>query len=135
MTMQEGKRRADSKDHKLFVDMAIMDLAYSDARREQIPRDEAGQMVWALRESLLDQRTSGNSPPLGRSSTGASNTTPPLAAGSRRQSRMDRYYQSPSVTQDICDIDLQCSKMSTQPRIDIMFEREMCPWAISSIFW
>jgi hypothetical protein len=112
-----------------------MDLAYSDARREQIPRDEAGQMVWALRESLLDQRTSGNSPPLGRSSTGASNTTPPLAAGSRRQSRMDRYYQSPSVTQDICDIDLQCSKMSTQPRIDIMFEREMCPWAISSIFW
>jgi hypothetical protein len=30
------------------------------------------------------------------------------------------YYRSPSVTQDICDIDLQCSKMSTQPRIDIM---------------
>jgi hypothetical protein len=24
------------------------------------------------------------------------------------------------VTQDICDIDLQCSKLSTQPRIDIM---------------
>ncbi|AQL00750.1 hypothetical protein ZEAMMB73_Zm00001d044738 [Zea mays] len=33
---------------------------------------------------------------------------------------MDMYYRSPSVTQDICDIDLQCSKMSTQPRIDIM---------------
>lgn len=84
MTMQEGKRRADYKESKLFVDMAIMDLAYSDARREQIPRDEARQMVWALRESLLDQRTSSNSPPLGRSSTRASNTTPPLAAGSRR---------------------------------------------------
>lgn len=42
-----------------------MDLAYSDARREQIPRDEAVQMAWALRESLLDQRTSVNSPLLG----------------------------------------------------------------------
>jgi predicted secreted Zn-dependent protease len=58
MTMQERKkRRADSKEHKLFVDKAIMDLAYSDARREQIPRDEARQMAWALRESLLGQRT------------------------------------------------------------------------------
>jgi hypothetical protein len=61
-----------------------MDLAYSDARREQIPKDQAGQMVWALRESLLDQRTYVNSPHLGRSSTGISNTTPPLAAVSRR---------------------------------------------------
>jgi hypothetical protein len=39
--MQEGKRRADYKEHKLFVYKAIMDLAYSDARREKIPRDEA----------------------------------------------------------------------------------------------
>ncbi|AQK97707.1 hypothetical protein Zm00014a_014103 [Zea mays] len=69
-------------------------------------------MAWALRESLLDQRTSGNSPPLGRSSTGKSNTTPPLIAGFHRQSRMDRYYRSPSVTQDICDIDLQCGNNS-----------------------
>jgi hypothetical protein len=97
-----------------------MDLAYGGARREQIPRDEAGQMAWALRESLLDQRTPRYSPPLGRSSTGTSNTTPPLGACSRRQSRMDRYYRSPSVTQEICDIDLQCCKMSTHPRIDIM---------------
>jgi hypothetical protein len=97
-----------------------MDLTYSNARREQILRDEVVKMAWALRESLLDQRTSGNSPPLGRSSTGKSNTTPPLIAGFHRQSRMDRYYRSPSVTQDICDIDLQCGKMSTQPRIDIM---------------
>jgi hypothetical protein len=77
-------------------------------------------MAWAIRESLFNQRTSDNSSPIGRSSTGTNNTTPPLAAGSRRQSKMDRYYRSPSVTQDICDIDLQCSKMSTQPRIDIM---------------
>lgn len=102
------------------MDETIIDLAYSDARREQIPRDEAGQMAWALRESLLDQRTSSNSPPVGRSSSRTSNTTPPLVAGSHSQSRMDRYYRSSSVTQDICDIDLQCSKMSTQPRIDIM---------------
>ena len=54
-----------------------MDLAYSDARREQIPRDETGQIAWALRKSLLDKKTSGNSPPVGRSSTGTSNTTPP----------------------------------------------------------
>jgi hypothetical protein len=74
MTMQEGKRRADYKEHKLFVDKTIMDLAYSDARREQIPRDEAGQMAWALRESLLDQRTSGNSLPVGRSSIGTSDS-------------------------------------------------------------
>jgi hypothetical protein len=39
------KRRADYKEHKLVVDKAIMDLAYIDARREQIPRDEDGKIA------------------------------------------------------------------------------------------
>jgi hypothetical protein len=82
--------RVNYKQYKLFVNKAIMNPAYSDARREQIPRDETGQMAWTLRKSLLDQKTSGNSPPVVKSSTGTSNITPPLATGSLRQNRMDR---------------------------------------------
>ncbi|WVZ53635.1 hypothetical protein U9M48_004548 [Paspalum notatum var. saurae] len=124
------KKRADAKERRLFVEKAIIEETYRDVRRANIPRDEAGQVEWALRESLRDQNAQyssppfGSSPPLDKSSSRSSNHTPPLdrARCSRRQSTMDRYYRSPSVSQTPFDIDLERSKMSSQPRVDIMLQ-------------
>ena len=85
---QGRKRRADTKEHRLYVEKAIQDKAYEEYRNANIPRDEAGQIDWALKESLRETRGSGSSPPFGRvgSSTPplgrASSSTPPLGRAS-----------------------------------------------------
>ena len=48
------KNRMDIKEHRLFVQKALMEEAYGEARRDNIPSDEDGQLRWALRESLRD---------------------------------------------------------------------------------
>ena len=48
------KNRMDIKEHRLFVQKALMEEAYGEARRDNIPSDEVGQLRWALRESLRD---------------------------------------------------------------------------------
>ena len=48
------KNRMDIKEHHLFVQKALMEEAYGEARRDNIPSDEDGQLRWALRESLRD---------------------------------------------------------------------------------
>ena len=48
------KNRMDIKEHLLFVQKALMEEAYGEARRDNIPSDEDGQLRWALRESLRD---------------------------------------------------------------------------------
>jgi len=127
---QGRKRRADTKEHRLYVEKAIQDKAYEEYRNANIPRDEAWQIDWALKESLRETRGSGSSPPFGRvgSSTPplgrASSSTPPLgrASCSGTQTRMDRFYRSPSVSQATFDIDLARSIASTQLRVDTMLQ-------------
>ena len=51
----KGKlNKMDIKEHRLFVQKALMEEAYGEARRDNIPSDEDGQLRWALRESLRD---------------------------------------------------------------------------------
>jgi len=38
------KNRMDAKEHRLYVEKAIMEEAYGDARRSNIPHDEDGQL-------------------------------------------------------------------------------------------
>ncbi|WVZ97039.1 hypothetical protein U9M48_042604 [Paspalum notatum var. saurae] len=118
------KSRADAKERRLFVEKAILEEAYGDARRANIPNDKAGQIEWALRESLRGHGAQGSSPPLDRSSTRASNSTPPIdrARFSGTQTTMDRFCRSPSVSNALIDIDLERSKMPSQPRVDIMLQ-------------
>jgi len=48
----KGKlNKMDIKEHRLFVQKALMEEAYGEARRDNIPSDEDGQLRWALRES------------------------------------------------------------------------------------
>ena len=130
---QGRKRRADTKEHRLYVEKAIQDKAYEEYRNANIPRDEAGQIDWALKESLRETRGSGSSPPFGRvgSSTPplgrASSSTPPLGRAScwGTQTRMDRFYRSPSVSQAPFDIDLARSIAPTQLRVDTMLQGGM----------
>ena len=127
---QGRKRRADTKEHRLYVEKAIQDKAYDEYRNANIPRDEAGQIDWALKESLRETRGSGSSPPFGRvgSSTPplgrASSSTPPLGreSCSGSQTTMDRFYRSPSVLQPPFDIDLARSIAPTQLRVDTMLQ-------------
>ena len=51
----KGKlNKMDIKEHRLFVQKALMEEAYGEARRDNIPSDEDGQLRRALRESLRD---------------------------------------------------------------------------------
>jgi hypothetical protein len=43
----------------VYVEKAIMEEAYGDARMSNIARDEDGLLEWALRESMRDTRRSG----------------------------------------------------------------------------
>ena len=115
------KNRADAKEHRLYVEKAIMEEAYGDARRSNIPRDEDGQLEWALRESMRDTGRSGvsYSPLFGASSRNqpvrgerCNSNTPPSerASGSGNQTTISRFYQSPSVSQAQFDLDLARSK-------------------------
>ena len=115
------KNRADAKEHRLYVEKAIMEEAYGDARRSNIPRDEDGQLEWALRESMRDTRRSdvSYSPLFGASSKNqpvrgerCNSNTPPLerASGSGNQTTIRRFYRSPSVSQAPFDLDLARSK-------------------------
>ena len=127
------KNRADAKEHRLYVEKAIMEEAYGDARRSNIPRDEDGQLEWALRESMRDTGRSGvsYSPLFGASSRNqpvrgerCNSNTPPLerASGSGNQTTISRFYHSPSVSQAPFDLDLARSKTPSQPRVDIMLQ-------------
>ena len=51
----KGKlNKMDIKEHRLFVQKAVMEQTYGEARKSNIPTDEEGQLRWALRESLRD---------------------------------------------------------------------------------
>jgi hypothetical protein len=65
------KKRMNAKENDLYVQKAIMEEAYGEHRRSNIPRDEDGQLEWALKESLRDTRRSGisYSPLIGASSS------------------------------------------------------------------
>lgn len=127
------KNRLDAKEHRLYVEKAIMEEAYGDARRSNIPRDEAGQLEWALRESMRDTErsdvsyspfvASNSSSPPARGERCNSNT-PPLrgSSGMVKQTTISRFYRSPSVSQAPFDLDLARSKASSQPRVDIMLQ-------------
>jgi hypothetical protein len=128
------KNRMDAKEHRLYVEKAIMEEAYGDARRSNIPRDEEGQLEWVLRESMRDTgRSSVTYSPLFRASSSSSppvcgercnSNTPPLgrASGLGNQTIISRFYRSPSVSQAPFDLDLARSKASLQPRVDIMLQ-------------
>jgi hypothetical protein len=53
------KNKMDAKEHRLYVEKAIMEEAYGDDRRSNISRDEDGQLEWALRESMRETKRSG----------------------------------------------------------------------------
>jgi hypothetical protein len=127
------RKKMDTNEHGLYVEKAIMDETYGVTRRANISADEAGQVRMAIKESLRDigfkgcssqPFNSGSSPPIAK----ASGSSPPIvkASGSGscsgNQTRMDRFYRSPSVSQAPFDIDLACSKSPSQPRIDIMLQ-------------
>jgi flavodoxin len=46
------KNRLSTQECRLYVEKAIMKKTYEEDRRKIIPRDEAGQVKWALRESM-----------------------------------------------------------------------------------
>jgi hypothetical protein len=123
----------DAKEHQLYVEKAILEEAYGDARRSNIPRGEDGQLEWVVRESWRDTWRSGvsYSPLNGVSSCSPplrgeilNNNTPPfvIASGSGNQTIISRFYQSPGVSQASFDLDLACSKAPSQLRMDIMLQ-------------
>jgi hypothetical protein len=125
------KKRMNAKENDLYVQKAVTEEAYGEHRRSSIPRDEDGQLEWALKESLRDTGRSGisYSPLIGASGSNQplrgdrcnSNTLPlGRASASRNQTKISRFYQSPSVSQAPFDLDLARSKAPSQPRVDIM---------------
>jgi hypothetical protein len=110
------KQKMDSKEHRLFVEKAIMEEAYGDYRRANIPNTEAGQIEYALQESLREFRHSRTS---SSSTARGSNNTPPLGR-SLSQSTMNKFYRSPTDSQTPFDLDLARSKTPTQLRVDTM---------------
>lgn len=46
------KNRLDIKEHRLYVEKALMEEAYGDAKRANIPTDEDGKLEWVLKESM-----------------------------------------------------------------------------------
>lgn len=130
------KNRMDVKEHRLFVEKALMNEAYGDARRANIPTDEAGQLEWVLGESLRDTgRTgvnyspscvaSGSSTPVG--SERCNSNTPPFGrvSSSGTQTTIGRFYRSSGSTgaaQAPFDLDLARSKAPSQRRVDIMLQ-------------
>jgi hypothetical protein len=115
------RKKMDNNEHRLYVEKAIMDETYGVARRANILADEAGQIRMALRDidfkgcsSQPFNRASGSSLPIGKASGSGS--------CSGNQSRMDRFYCSPSVSQAPFDIDLSRSMSPSQPRVDIILQ-------------
>jgi hypothetical protein len=133
-------KKMDINEHRLYVEKGIMDETHGMARRANITADEVGQIRMAIRESLRDigfkgcssepfNRASGSSAPVGKTSGSGS--------CSGNQTKMGRFYRSPSVSQAPFDIDLACSKSPSQPRIDIMLQgnaRERHGQALSKWF-
>jgi hypothetical protein len=82
------KNRLSTQECRLYVEKAIMEKTYEEDRRKTIPRDEAGRVEWALRESMRDYRARGSTSPLGMASGSnsplgmASGSTPPLGRSS-----------------------------------------------------
>lgn len=121
----KGKlNKMDIKEHRLFVQKAVMEQTYGEARKANIPTDEEGQHRWALRESLRDIGGSAvsYSPSCGASGSN-SNTSPATRVScSGTQTTIGRYYSSPSSAQVPFDLDLARSKAPSQPRVDIMLQ-------------
>lgn len=119
------RKKLDTNENRLYIEKAIMDETYGAARRANIPADEEGQIRMALRESLRDIGLHGSgSPPFNRASRSSPSIGKASGSGScsGNQTRMDRFYRSPSVSKDPFDIDLARSMSPSQPRIDIMLQ-------------
>ena len=105
----KGKlNKMDIKEHRLFVQKAVMEQTYGEARNANIPTDEEGQHRWALRESLRDIGGSAvsYSPSCGASGSNSNTSPATRVICSGTQTTIGRYFSSPSSAQVPFDLDL-----------------------------
>jgi hypothetical protein len=138
------KKKKDIKENRLYIEKALMEHDY---RTTLATLDEEAQYEMAMQNSLIDigstpksrasgsgtcqtanpSRSSGVSNLGKTSSSGSKSATLGKASGSgsgaaasTTQRSLRSFYQKPSSSKAPFDIDLARSKVTLQPRIDIM---------------
>ncbi|KAK3147022.1 hypothetical protein QOZ80_3BG0277010 [Eleusine coracana subsp. coracana] len=120
--LAQKTRKRVTHEHRLFIEkeiaLAKRSFEIGAIRATNIPLDEARQIEMAIRESLMDAGLQGSSSsPLGRA--GSSGVA---SCSATQQTKLDKFYRSPSATSAPFDVDLARSRSQAQPRVDIMLQ-------------
>ncbi|PWZ08530.1 hypothetical protein Zm00014a_022984 [Zea mays] len=107
-------RRRRNNDLRHYVEREVRESnkGLGTSSKARIPLDEEGQIQMALRESLREYDEERG--------IGCSSGSRSASCSANQQTRLDRFYRSPSVSQGPFDIDLAHSRAQAQPRVDIM---------------
>ncbi|AQK40726.1 hypothetical protein ZEAMMB73_Zm00001d024167 [Zea mays] len=111
---QNGRIRRQNNDIKLYVEQEVRESnkGLGTLSKARIPLDEEGQIHMALKESLREYDE--------ERIIGCSSGSRSASCSANQQTRLDRFYRSPSVSQGPFDIDLAHSRAQAQPQVDIM---------------